>query len=161
MRKIKKTAFDVDNIRRVLEPGPVVLVSSAHAVERNVMTTGWHMILGDGPSLAACHIWDRNHSRGWIRKSRECVTNVPTFDLTDAVIGVGNTHGPAVDTFAEFGLTPVKAKGDGALLIEEGFANFERRPVDDSQAKKYRLFVFECLTTKCRGVDPDADPAEV
>ena len=145
MKQHKKADFDVNKIRRFLEPGPVVLVSSTHGGDRDIMTMGWHMILNDGPSLVGCFIWDRNHSRGLIERSRECVINVPTFDLIDAVIGVGNTHGPETDKFAEFGLTPVKAKKVGAPLIEECYANFECKLVDDSQAKKYSLFVFECV----------------
>ena len=145
MKHFRKADFDVDKIRRFLEPGPVVLVSSAHGGERNIMTMGWHMILGDGPSLVGCYIWDRNHSRGLIANSRECVINVPTFELIDAVIGVGNTHGPETDKFAEFGLTSGKAEKVGAPLIEECYANFECKLIDDSQAEKYSLFVFECV----------------
>ncbi len=143
MKKYKKAAFDVDKIRRFLEPGPVVLVSSAHADERNIMTMGWHMMLGY--DHVGCYIWDQNHSRELIRKSRECVINVPSFELIDAIIGVGNTHGPDVDKFEAFGLTPAKAKKVGAPLIAECFANFECRLVDDSQADAYSLFVFECV----------------
>lgn len=144
MKQHKKADFEVNKIRRFLEPGPVVLVSSAYGDDRDIMTMGWHMILNDGPSLVGCYIWDRNHSRELIEKSRDYVINVPTFDLIGAVTGVGNTHGP--DTkFAEFGLTPVKARRVGAPLIEECYANFECKLVDDSQAKKYSLFVFECV----------------
>jgi flavin reductase (DIM6/NTAB) family NADH-FMN oxidoreductase RutF len=145
MRTYKKVDFPTEKIRRFLEPGPVVLVSSAHGGDRDVMTMGWHMILNDSPSLVGCFIWDRNHSRGLIEKSRECVINVPTFDLIDAVIGVGNTHGPDVDKFEEFGLTAAKAKTVGAPLIAECYASFECKLVDDGQAKKYSLFVFECV----------------
>lgn len=145
MKLGKKADFDVNKIRRFLEPGPVVLVSSAHGGDRDVMTMGWHMILGDGPSLVGCYIRDRNHSRGLIERSRECVINVPTVVLIDAVIGVGNTHGPETDKFAEFGLTPAKAKRVGAPLIEECYANFECKLVDDGLAGKYSLFVFECV----------------
>jgi len=77
MKQFQKTDFNVNRIRRFLEPGPVVLVSSAHGGERNIMTMGWHMILGDGPSLVGCFIWDRNHSRELIEKSRECVVTCP------------------------------------------------------------------------------------
>ncbi len=80
-----------------------------------------------------------------MHKSQECVFNVPTFDLIDAVVEVGNTHGPEVEKFEEFGLTPVKAKKVGAPLIEECYANFECRLVDDSQVARYSLFVIECV----------------
>jgi flavin reductase (DIM6/NTAB) family NADH-FMN oxidoreductase RutF len=145
MKRYKKEDFPVAKIRRFLEPGPVVLVSSAHAGERNIMTMGWHMILGDEPSLVGCYIWDQNHSRELVRRSRECVINLPTFDLIDAVIGIGNSHGPAVDKFETFGLTPAKASKVDAPLVAECHANFECKLVDDTLIDRLGLFVFECV----------------
>ena len=40
-----KSDFPVANIRRYLEPGPIVLVSSAWRGETNIMTMGWHTVL--------------------------------------------------------------------------------------------------------------------
>src|ERR1700742_2404011 len=105
MKTYKKREFPLDKIRRFLEPGPIVLISSAHKAERNIMTLGWHMILGFKPSLVGCYIWDQNHSHSIIRKSKECVINLPTVDLIDEVIWIGNCHGTKVDKFQEFGLT--------------------------------------------------------
>lgn len=50
-----------------------------------------------------------------------------------------------MDKFEEFGLTAAKAKTVGAPLIAECYASFECKLVDDGQAKKYSLFVFECV----------------
>jgi len=41
----------VAEVRRFLEPGPVVLLSSAWQDERNIMTMGWHMVMEFEPSL--------------------------------------------------------------------------------------------------------------
>jgi len=51
MRRFAKTDFPVSEIRRFLEPGPIVLVSSAWKGERNIMTMGWHTVLEFTPSL--------------------------------------------------------------------------------------------------------------
>jgi flavin reductase (DIM6/NTAB) family NADH-FMN oxidoreductase RutF len=142
---VKKKPFPVTKVRRFLEPGPVVLVSSAHDGERNVMTLGWHMVLGLKPSLVGCYIWDENHSFSLIRRSKECVINVPTVDLVDAVIGVGNSHGPGVDKFATFGLTPVEASKVQAPLIAECYAGFECKLADARLIERYSLFVFEVV----------------
>ena len=109
------------------------------------MTMGWHMIMNSTPSLFGCYIWDRNHSRELIRKSAQCVVNLPTFDLVDAVIGVGNTHGGRIDKFAKFGLTPAPAAKVDAPLIAECHANFECRLVDASLIRRYSLFVFQIV----------------
>jgi flavin reductase (DIM6/NTAB) family NADH-FMN oxidoreductase RutF len=37
-------------------------VSSAYRDESNVMTMGWHMVMGFEPSLIGSYIWDKNHS---------------------------------------------------------------------------------------------------
>jgi flavin reductase (DIM6/NTAB) family NADH-FMN oxidoreductase RutF len=143
MRTCKKKDFPLDESRRFLEPGPIVLISSAYRGERNIMTLGWHMMLGF--NLVGCYIWDENHSFSLIRGSKECVINVPTFDLVEAIIGIGNSHGPDFDKFEKFGLTAVEATKVGAPLIAECYANFECKLIDSSLIKRYSLFVFEVV----------------
>jgi flavin reductase (DIM6/NTAB) family NADH-FMN oxidoreductase RutF len=143
MKRYKKKSFPVTKVRRFLEPGPIVLISSAHKGERNIMTLGWHMMLDY--ERVGCFIWDQNHSFDLIRRSRQCVINVPTYDLIDAVIGIGNTHGPEPDKFEKFGLTPVPASKVKAPLIAECYANFECKLIDASLINKYSLFVFEVV----------------
>ncbi|HXH81437.1 MAG TPA: flavin reductase family protein [Candidatus Tectomicrobia bacterium] len=144
-RKYVKRSFPVDDVRRYLEPGPVVLVSSAHRGERNIMTMGWHMAMGFSPSLVGCYIWDENHSFSLIRRSRQRVINVPTLDLIDAIIGIGNCSGADTDKFATFGLTPVAASTVGAPLIAECHASFECRLAETSLIDRYNVFVFEVV----------------
>ena len=142
-KHFRKKDFPPDKVRRFLEPGPIVLISSAHKAERNIMTLGWHMMMDF--DRVGCFIWDQNHSFELIRRSRQCVINVPTYDLIDAVIGIGNQHGPRPDKFDEFGLTPAKATKVTAPLIAECFANFECKLVDTSLIKQYSLFVFDVV----------------
>ncbi|WP_198470801.1 hypothetical protein, partial [Acetomicrobium sp. S15 = DSM 107314] len=42
--------------------------------------------------------------------TRECVIAVPTVDLLEKVVDIGNCSGKDVDKFARFGLTPLPAK---------------------------------------------------
>ena len=145
MKTSPKKNFPPAKVRRFLESGPIVLVSSAHQGERNIMTLGWHMVLEFEPSLVGCYIWDENRSFSLIRRSRECVINVPKYDMIDAIIGIGNRHGPEVDKFQKFQLTPAAGKKVSAPSITECFANFECKLVDTSLIKKYSLFVFEVV----------------
>lgn len=145
MKKFKKRKFPVDEVRRFLEPGPIVLVSSADRGRRNVMTLGWHLVLGFEPSLVGCYIWEENDSFSLIRRSRECVINVPTFEIVDAVIGIGNCHGRDTDKFEKFELTAAKAKEVEAPLIAECFANFECKLIDTSLINRYSLFIFKVV----------------
>lgn len=140
-----KRDFPISKIRQILEPGPVVLVSSAWKGKNNIMTMGWHLVMEFSPSLVGCIIAENNVSFEMIRKSRECVINVPTADMVDQVVGIGNCDGDEVDKFKKFFLTPGDAKEVGAPLIEECFANLECRIFDMRLVKKYNFFIFEVV----------------
>ena len=130
-------------MRRLIEPGPIVLVSSHWKGQNNVMTMGWHMVMEF--STIGCYIWEQNHSFDMIRKSKECVINIPTYDIVRKVITIGNSTGGEIDKFKEFKLTPEKASKVKAPLIRECYANFECKLVDASLIKKYKLFVFDVV----------------
>jgi flavin reductase (DIM6/NTAB) family NADH-FMN oxidoreductase RutF len=144
-RQPDKIDLPVSRIRRYLEPGPIVLVTSALGDKRNIMTMGWHTVMEFAPSLIGCVIAESNFSFGLIRRSRECVINLPTTALTDKVVGIGNTSGAAIDKFAEFGLTPQPAKRVHAPLIRECHANFECTLADDTLVGRYNFFIFEVV----------------
>ena len=140
-----KQDFPVSDVRRFLEPGPIVLVSSAWRGRSNIMPMGWHTVMEFTPSLLGCVIASSNHSFEMIRRSRECVINIPEIKLLDAVVGVGTSSGDDVDKFAGFGLTPVEATTVSAPLIAECFASFECRVADTRLVNAYNFFVLEVV----------------
>lgn len=145
MKSFQKKIFPVSNVRMFLEPGPIVLVSSSWKGKNNIMTMGWHMIMGEEPSLIGCFIWALNHSFEMIKKSKECIINVPTLDIASTVVKIGNCSGRDVDKFEKFKLTPLPGKFVKAPLIKECYANFECKLIDSSLINKYNLFVFEVV----------------
>jgi flavin reductase (DIM6/NTAB) family NADH-FMN oxidoreductase RutF len=120
-------------------------VSSADKNDTNIMTMGWHMVMEFSPSLVTCLISSANHSFEIIRKSRQCVINIPTVGLAETVVKIGNCSGRDTDKFSEFGLTPKPGTHVRSPLIEECYANFECRLADSGWVKKYNLFVFEVV----------------
>jgi flavin reductase (DIM6/NTAB) family NADH-FMN oxidoreductase RutF len=145
MRAYRKKSYPLSEIRRYLEPGPIVLVSSSWKGASNIMTMGWHMMLGFSPALFGCYIWEENHSYEMLRRSRECVINLPTVDLVDTVVGIGNCHGAEANKFERFGLTAQRAAKVKAPLIAECCANFECRLHDGRMIRSYGLFVWEVV----------------
>jgi flavin reductase (DIM6/NTAB) family NADH-FMN oxidoreductase RutF len=145
MKTYEKNPYPLDDIRRFLEPGPIVLVSSYYEGRTNIMTLGWHMMMQFQPALFGCFIWSGNHSFDMIRNSRERVINLPTLDLADKVVGIGNSTGAQTDKFKEFKLTAAKADHVNAPLIDECYGNFECRLADDSLIGKYGIFVWEVV----------------
>jgi flavin reductase (DIM6/NTAB) family NADH-FMN oxidoreductase RutF len=145
MKTYRKSDYPLDRVRRHLEPGPIVLVSSRWQGKTDIMTMGWHMMLDFTPALFGCCISRINHSFELIRKSRQCVVNVPTVDLVETVVGTGNTHGSRIDKFRKFGLTAEPAEKLDAPLIGECYASFECRLHDSSLVRKYDVFIWEVV----------------
>jgi flavin reductase (DIM6/NTAB) family NADH-FMN oxidoreductase RutF len=73
------------------------------------------------------------------------VINVPTVDLANQVVGIGNSSGAAIDKFEEFGLTADEAEEVKPPLIRECYANFECRLHDSRLIERYSLFVWEVV----------------
>lgn len=113
----------------LLEPGPVVLVTTFDGQRPNIMTISWTMVVDFTPVFAlTTGPW--NHSFAALRRSKECVIAIPTVDLLDQVVGIGTCSGADTDKFEKFRLTPLKASKVKAPLIEECLANIECKVIE-------------------------------
>ncbi|MGD0580505.1 MAG: flavin reductase family protein [Bryobacteraceae bacterium] len=137
--------FPLSKVYGLLEPGPVVLLTTAGRRWPNVMTQSWHTMLDFEPPLVACVVSNRNFSFNALRRTRECVLNIPSVELAPKVVACGNVSGREVDKFATIGLTPLRASSVRAPLIAECFANLECRVVDTRAVNRYCLFVLEVV----------------
>jgi flavin reductase (DIM6/NTAB) family NADH-FMN oxidoreductase RutF len=135
----------LSKIYQLLEPGPVVLLTTAHKGRANVMTMSWHMMVEFEPPLVACVVSNGNHSFAALKATGECVIAVPAAGLADKVVRVGNTSGRDIDKFPTIGLTALPASTVGAPLVKECFANLECRVTDRSLVNVYNLFVLEVV----------------
>ena len=113
----------------LMEPGPVVLVTTNDGTRNNIMTISWTMVLDFTPVFAIV-TGEWNHSWAALRKTRQCVIAIPSVDLLDKVVGIGTCSGAETDKFARFHLTPVRASRVKAPLIKECLANIECRVTD-------------------------------
>lgn len=124
----------------LLEPGPVVLVTTRSAQGFNVMTISWTMVMDFTPRFAlTTGPW--NHSYAALKKSKECVIAIPTVDLIDQVVGIGTCTGADTDKFKKFSLTPLEGQIVKAPLIKECLANIECKVVDI--VSKHNIVVLE------------------
>ena len=132
-------------VYQLLEPGPVVLLTTAHKGRANVMAMSWHMMVEFEPPQVACVVSANNHSFAALRTTGDCVIAIPVRRLATAVVAVGNSSGRDIDKFAAFGLTKIAAARVAAPLIAECFANLECKVTDTRCVKKYNLFILEVL----------------
>ena len=140
-----KKSLPLSRVYRLLEPGPVVLVTTAYKGRANVMTMSWHTMMEFEPPLVGCVLSGRNYSFDALVKTRECVLNIPTADLAQKVVKVGNSSGRKLDKFKAFGLTPVPASKVAPPLIAECYASLECRVADTRMVNKYNFFVLEVV----------------
>lgn len=140
-----KRALALSRVYQLLEPGPVVLLTTARDGRANVMAMSWLTMLEFVPPLVGCVVSNRNASFATLKATRECVVNIPTDDLAEKVVGVGNTSGRDIDKFATFGLTPQRASCVAAPRIAECYANLECRVVDARMVSAYNFFVLEVV----------------
>jgi flavin reductase (DIM6/NTAB) family NADH-FMN oxidoreductase RutF len=132
-------------VYQLLEPGPVVLLTTAHKGRDNVMTLSWHMMVEFTPPLVACVVSDANFSFAALRATRECVIAIPASALAPKVVGIGNCSGRTVEKFKRFGLTAAPARRVAAPLVSECFANLECQATDTRLINKYSLFILEVV----------------
>jgi flavin reductase (DIM6/NTAB) family NADH-FMN oxidoreductase RutF len=124
----------------LIEPGPVVLVTTNVHDKDNVKAISWTMVLGFAPRFAiTTGSW--NFSYAALIKTRGCVIAIPTVDLLDTVVGVGTCSGKDTDKFGKFGLTPIKVKHVRAPLIAECLANIECRVTD--VVERYNIVILD------------------
>ncbi len=140
-----KKSLPLSQVYRLLEPGPVVLVTTAHKGKANIMTQSWHTMMEFEPPLVGCVISGRNHSFDALVATRECVISIPTVELAKQMVGIGNCSGRKVDKFKKFKLTPLPASRVSAPMIAECYANLECRVADSRLVNKYNFFVLEVV----------------
>lgn len=141
----KMKTLALSKVYQLLEPGPVVLLTTARNGRVNVMTMSWHMMIEFEPPRVACVVSGSNYSFAALRATGECVIAIPARRFAATVVKVGNTSGRDIDKFAVFGLTKIAAAQVQPPLLAECFANLECRVTDRSWVSKYNLFVLEVV----------------
>lgn len=132
-------------VYQLLEPGPVVLLTTAQSGHSNVMTMSWHMMVEFEPPLVACVVSSADFSYAALLAERECVIAIPAVEMAPVVVKVGNSSGRTIDKFKKLGLTPLPAALVSPPLVAECFANLECRVVNTSLVDRYNIFVLEVV----------------
>lgn len=140
-----RRALALSKVYGLLEPGPVVLLTTAHRGRSNVMTMSWHTMMDFEPPLVGCVISNRDFSFAALKATRQCVINIPEAALAEKVVACGNRSGRRSDKFQAVGLTPSPAGMVDAPLVDECFASLECRVVDTRLVNRYSFFVLEVV----------------
>src|SRR3989304_597512 len=91
--RMRKRTFPLSQVYRLLEPGPVVLVTTARKGRGDIMAMSWATMMGVAPPAGGRGGSNRNHPFGILKATKECVINNPTVELAAKAVGCGNPSG--------------------------------------------------------------------
>lgn len=149
----KLVAVDLAKSYRLLNHGPTVLVSSAHAGEQNVMAAAWAMPLDFDPPKVLVVVDKATHTRELMEASGEFVLNIPCRAQAEQVLTAGSCSGKEVDKFAVSGLTALPGETVAAPHVDGCIAYLECRIISEPHnQQRYDLFIGEVLAARA---DPD------
>ncbi|HUG14856.1 MAG TPA: flavin reductase family protein [Thermomicrobiales bacterium] len=136
-----KLAREPRDATRLLEPGPLALVTSRFRSADNVMTAAWLMPVSLDPPLVALAIHPGRLTHEYVSRSEFFALNIPNADLLSAAHYCGMESGRSGDKFSAAGLTPVDALELDAPLIDECVAHIECGVVGRATFGDHDLFI--------------------
>ncbi|KAL1881465.1 hypothetical protein VTK73DRAFT_3527 [Phialemonium thermophilum] len=159
-------------VYRLIEPGPVVMVTTGSLAEgtHNVMTMGFHMMIQhESPPLIGICLGPWDASFAALKKRRECVLVVPSVEMAEVVVDVGNCSADdddeegrgdgKVNKWKRFGLEAVPARRVKAPLVAGPhiIANIECVVEDTKMVSKYSMWVLRAVKA---WINPGKRPGE-
>jgi len=141
-----KIEINKQNASRLINCGPVVLVTSSYKDKTNITTCAWSMPLSKAPALLAVALAKKHFSSELIKASSQFIVNIPEFKLLDKVMFCGSVSGRDIDKFKEAKLTIGKAHSlMEAPKIAECVASLECSLVDIKEMGDHYLFAGEII----------------
>lgn len=143
---MKKIEIPLLKSNRLINFGPVVLVTSSFQGKNNIVSVAWVTPVSHDPPLVGISIAEKHFSNKLIKESREFVINVPGNDLKEKVEFCGSVRGENIDKFKEAKLTATKALKLKTPLIDECLAHLECRLVDSHEEGDHTVFVGQVIS---------------
>jgi flavin reductase (DIM6/NTAB) family NADH-FMN oxidoreductase RutF len=112
----------LEHASRLINHGPTVLVTSAHAGRRNIMAAAWSMPVEFTPPRVAVVIDKRTFTRELVAASGAFGLCLPGPALADLTFAVGSESGREVDKFARHGIDAAMSPVLGMPVLQAGCA---------------------------------------
>ena len=131
--------------RRLLVPGPVLLVTTKWRAAEDVAPVGWAAPLSAVPPLVGICVHPSRHTHDMIRFSEEFALNIPGPQLLNHVAYYGSVSGREVDKIAQSKLPTFKARKVEAPLLAGCLGYIECGLQDAIAVGDHTLFVGRVL----------------
>lgn len=146
------SAVDLNKAYRILNHGPTVLISTAHAGKQNVMAAAWNMPLDFQPPKIAVVVDKNTFTRELLESSGNFAINVPCYAQAEMVVRVGSSSGRELlgqtknNKFSAFDLATFEASKIESPLLTGCVAWLECRVIPEPHIQtSYDLFLAEVV----------------
>ncbi len=137
---------DLTRCYRMLNHGPVVLVSARHGERANVMSASWTTPLDFDPPKIIVILDKQSFTRKLLEASGELVISIPQRKIAEQVLLAGSMTGHDGDKFERAGLEFFPATIVGAPLVKDCAGWLECRLIPEpANQEKYDMFIVEVV----------------
>jgi flavin reductase (DIM6/NTAB) family NADH-FMN oxidoreductase RutF len=140
-----KIDIDLTRATRLLQPGPISLVTTKHKDKANVMVAAWVTNVSNDPPMVALSVHPARFTHDLIVKSGQFALNIPPRPLAEQVKKIGEVSGQEVDKFVLTKLNLYEAKQVNAPLIVECIGHLECGVIDTLRTGNHTLFIAEIV----------------
>lgn len=110
--------YDETDARRLLNPGPVAIVTTRSRGMANAATIAWTVVLSMDPPLIGCAIHPQRHTADMIRTGEEFALNIPGPALLKQTAFLGTRTGAEANKIEEAALETFDAVRIDVPLVE-------------------------------------------
>jgi flavin reductase (DIM6/NTAB) family NADH-FMN oxidoreductase RutF len=134
-------------------PCSVVLVSTAHGKQRDIMTAT-AMFVSEKEPLLAISVAENHLTEKLIEQSGKFTLVIAGEDQKQLAMQVGTAKGDAVDKFNQFSIKSSPGKSSDALIPEGAAAWMECRVESSREIKGYQIFIGRVVAQEDTGKAP-------
>lgn len=139
-----KEAVELNIAYRLINHGPVVLVSSVFRKRADVTPIAWVMPACDEPPRIALAVWKGHFIYKCIMKTKDFVVNIPGKNMMRQVVQCGQASGKSINKFRKFSLKKERSKTVRSPRLAGSLAFLECTLVSDKKlAQKYGIIIGE------------------
>ena len=134
-------------------PCSVVLVSTAHGKQRDIMTAT-AMFVSEKEPLLAISVAENHLTEKLIEQSGKFTLVIAGEDQKQLAMQVGTAKGDAVDKFNQFSIKSTPGKSSNALIPEGAAAWMECMVESSQEIKGYQIFIGRVVAQEDTGKAP-------
>lgn len=135
-----RKAVPLTTAYRLINPGPLVLVSSLFNNRPGITPIAWHMPVSDDPPIVALEIWEGHYIYKAILQTGDFVINIPSVGMAPVIRKLGSISGAKADKFKKYGLAKEPGKKVKSPRLKSAIGIIEcRLRRDKAILKKYNI----------------------